>query len=81
MTSQHGPHRNLFLLRWNEKSEWAQVSLVTCNRSPPVPLGYVWLSSDAVFETLAWEYSLPSEQGMREVLVTGCLHYRPAVTP
>lgn len=79
--SHQGPHRRLFLLRWDERSDWAQVSLVACRRCPPVPVGYVRLSCDAVFETLAWEHSIPSEEGMREVWVTGCLHYRPAVIP
>lgn len=81
MTSHRGPHRHLFLLRWDERSDWAQISLVSCNRFPPLPVGWVRLSSDAVFETLAREHSIPCEEGMREVWVTGSLHYGPAVIP
>lgn len=36
------------------------------------------LNSDAVFETLAWEYSIPRPDGIREVWVTGCVHYPPS---
>lgn len=74
------PHRSLFVLRWNEQQpRWAHITRIPADSGyPPMPLGWVRLNADAVFEKLAWEYSIPRPDGIREVWVTGCVHYPPS---